>query len=237
MSKLKVIVIDDESSARNEVKRALLKYPAFEVVAEARHAEEARQLIRQWQPDLIFLDIQMPEESGFDLLASLDSLPEVIFTTAFDQYALQAFEVNALDYLMKPVREERFDKAVQRVLALDLDKKRKSLPAEKTIFIKDGAHCHFIKLNEIFLITSMDNYARLHFGNKEVLIKSSLNQLEQKLDPGQFFRINRRQIINLNYIERVYPAYRNSLSIRLKSGILLDISDRQSVRFKQVYGI
>src|SRR5687767_7505298 len=149
MKKITVLIIDDERSAREEIKRALKDYPDFTVLGEAENADDARQLIENRQPDLIFLDIQMPEKSGFDLLESLDNAPAVIFTTAYNQYATQAFEVNALDYLLKPIRQERFAKAIEKI--------RNSITrADRKIFIKDGDKCFFIHLHEIYLIESLD---------------------------------------------------------------------------------
>lgn len=237
MKKMKVLIIDDERAAREEVRRTLLNYPYCEVVGEAKNADEARAEIKMKSPDLIFLDIQMPGESGFELLASLEEVPEVIFTTAFDQYALQAFEVNALDYLMKPIRDERFAKAMERVREKSTKREEQRLTSERTIFIKDGERCHFVKLKDIYLIESMDNYARLYFGTQKAFLKTSLNQLNEKLDDLTFFRINRNQIINLNYIKEIYPMPKGKLRISLQTGDVLDVSDRQSVRFKLINGI
>lgn len=237
MKKMKVLIIDDERAAREEVRRTLLNYPYCEVVGEAKNADEARAEIKMKSPDLIFLDIQMPGESGFELLASLEEVPEVIFTTAFDQYALQAFEVNALDYLMKPIRDERFAKAMERVREKSTKREEQRLTSERTIFIKDGERCHFVKLKDIYLIESMDNYARLYFGTQKAFLKTSLNQLNEKLDDLTFFRINRNQIINLNYIKEIYPMPKGKLRISLQTGDVLDVSDRQSVRFKLINGV
>lgn len=237
MKKMKVLIIDDERAAREEVRRTLLNYPYCEVVGEAKNADEARAEIKMKSPDLIFLDIQMPGESGFELLASLEEVPEVIFTTAFDQYALQAFEVNALDYLMKPIRDERFAKAMERLREKSTKREEQRLTSERTIFIKDGERCHFVKLKDIYLIESMDNYARLHFGTQKAFLKTSLNQLNEKLDDLTFFRINRNQIINLNYIKEIYPMPKGKLRISLQTGDVLDVSDRQSVRFKLINGV
>ena len=237
MKKMKVLIIDDERAAREEVRRTLLNYPYCEVVGEAKNADEARAEIKMKSPDLIFLDIQMPGESGFELLASLEEVPEVIFTTAFDQYALQAFEVNALDYLMKPIRDERFAKAMERLSEKSTKREEQRLTSERTIFIKDGERCHFVKLKDIYLIESMDNYARLYFGTQKAFLKTSLNQLNEKLDDLTFFRINRNQIINLNYIKEIYPMPKGKLRISLQTGDVLDVSDRQSVRFKLINGV
>lgn len=239
MKTMKVLIIDDERSAREEVKRALAAYPLFEVVGEAQNAEEARVEIAHKKPELIFLDIRMPGESGFELLASLAEVPEVIFTTAFDQYAVKAFEINALDYLMKPIREERFALAIARLTEKrkSKDAKKETLNANRTIFIKDGERCHFVKLNEVHLIESMDNYARLYFGDQRAFLKTSLNQLTEKLDEAVFFRISRTHVVNLNYIKEIFPMPKGKLRIGLTTGEILDVSDRQSVKFKLINGV
>lgn len=239
MKTMKVLIIDDERSAREEVKRALAAYPLFEVVGEAQNAEEARAEIAHKKPELIFLDIRMPGESGFELLASLAEVPEVIFTTAFDQYAVKAFEINALDYLMKPIREERFALAIARLTEKrkSKDAKKEILNANRTIFIKDGERCHFVKLSEVYLIESMDNYARLYFGDQKAFLKTSLNQLTEKLDEAVFFRISRTHVVNLNYIKEIFPMPKGKLRIGLTTGEILDVSDRQSVKFKLINGV
>lgn len=239
MKTMKVLIIDDERSAREEVKRALAAYPLFEVVGEAQNAEEARVEIAHKKPELIFLDIRMPGESGFELLASLAEVPEVIFTTAFDQYAVKAFEINALDYLMKPIREERFALAIARLTEKrkSKDAKKETLNANRTIFIKDGERCHFVKLSEVYLIESMDNYARLYFGDQRAFLKTSLNQLTEKLDEAVFFRISRTHVVNLNYIKEIFPMPKGKLRIGLTTGEILDVSDRQSVKFKLINGV
>lgn len=237
MSTYKTIIIDDERLAREEVKRALAGYPDFEIVGEATNVDVALSLIESKQPDVIFLDIHMPKKSGFDLLDELGAVPEVVFTTAYDQYAVQAFEVNALDYLVKPLREERFSKTIQKVkseLSAKKSEEPKSFAANSKIFIKDGEKCYFIPLVDISFIESLDNYARLYFGNKKVMIKRSLNVLEKKLDSSLFFRINRSQIINMQYIKEIHPHFHNSLQIILTTGETLKVSTRQSVKFKQI---
>ncbi|SFS30364.1 LytR/AlgR family response regulator transcription factor [Lutibacter maritimus] len=235
MKKFKTIIIDDERLAREEVKRALKGYPEFEIIGEASHVVEAKEMIESVLPDIIFLDIHMPGKSGFDLLEELTTVPEVVFTTAYDQYAVKAFELNALDYLVKPLRKERFAKTIEKVKA-ELVKKEEIktdvLPMHRKIFIKDGENCYFIPLSEIYFIESLDNYARLYFGNQKALIKRSLNLLEEKLDPTVFFRTNRSQIINTHYIKEIYPHFNNTLHITLTTGETIEVSSRQSVKFK-----
>lgn len=231
MKKLGVMIIDDERNAREEIKNLLDGYPELEIIGEAKNADEAKELIDLKHPDLLFLDIQMPEKSGFDLLESLDRVPQVIFTTAYDQYAVKAFEVSAIDYLMKPIREERFAKAMEQVKAKGM------LQNDDRIFVKDRQQYHFISWSNVHLIESMDNYARLYFGDKNVFLKSSLNLLEQKLDEATFFRINRAQIINLKHIEKIIPAADGRLKLLMKTGEAVEASDRQSVKLKKLMKI
>ena len=239
MKKIKFIIVDDERLAREEVKRALKNYEDFVLIGEAENADDAKILIESKMPDLIFLDIQMPEKSGFDLLESLENVPNVLFITAYDQYAIQAFEVNALDYLMKPIREERFAKAIQKIR--DTIRLKSSLndaeAKDRKIFIKDGEKRFFIQLDEIYLIESLENYTRLFFQDKKAFQRRSLRQWEEILDENIFFRINRTEIINIKYIEAINTTDSGRLEIKLKTGELLEVSNRQSVKFKNRNGI
>lgn len=230
----KTLIIDDERLAREEVRRALSDYPEFQIAGEASNALEAAELIEKQQPDLIFLDIQMPEKSGFQLLEELTVVPMVVFTTAYNQYAVKAFDVNALDYLVKPLRKERFALAIEKIKAelASLEPPKKYLPMHYKIFIKEGEDCYFIPLKEIRLIQSMDNYARLFFGEQKAMIKRSLNLIEEKLDPHVFFRINRSQIVNTEYIEKISPGFKQKLNLTLSTGETLEVSSRQTTRFK-----
>ena len=184
----KVILIDDERLARNELKKLLQDFPEIEVIGEAANADEGIEKIESLNPDLIFLDIQMPGKTGFDMLAQLDSAPDVIFTTAYDEYALKAFEVNALDYLMKPIEPNRLADAIQK-LQLAEEKEiaaslgginRGTLTEADQVFVKDGERCWFVKLGEVRLFESVGNYAKVFFGNNKPLILKSLNALEEK---------------------------------------------------------
>jgi two-component system LytT family response regulator len=226
MKKVNVLIVDDERAARSELRRMLEQYPEFSIAGEAKNADEAKLMIESGRPEVIFLDIQMPGPSGFDLLESLGEVPEVIFTTAFDEYAVKAFEVSALDYLVKPYRAERF--------ALSMEKIRKKLASgnQRRLFIKEGHHCYFVELNAIYLIESRENYACLYFDGKKALVKTSLTQLEEKLDENIFFRINRTQIANTSYIKDIELPRNGRISIRLKTGEKLEVSERQSVKFR-----
>lgn len=226
MQSIKIILIDDERSAREELKRMLQDYPDMEIVGEAANAAEARKAISELQPDLLFLDIQMPGETGFELLESLDTVPEIIFVTAYDQYALKAFEVSAIDYLMKPVRDERLAKAIEQI-------RRKQLSKPKPqVFIKDGNSYHLVRWSDVFLIESLDNYARLWFNDQKVLMKTSLNQLESKLDPNLFFRANRAQIIQLRFIKKINQSD-GQMQVLLINNTTVEVSTRQAPKLKE----
>jgi two-component system, LytTR family, response regulator len=226
MKRIKVLIVDDERLARDEIRRHLQEQPDFEIAAEAGDAVAAAEMINSLKPDVVFLDVQMPGKSGFDLLESIEVVPQVIFTTAFDQYAVQAFEVNALDYLVKPVREERFAKAIEKI------RERFTAPVTDTLFVKEGEQCYFIKLQDVSLIESLGNYARIHFKDKKVHIKRSLNQLEKILETTCFFRINRAEIINTNYITQIKPLPDGRLLVGLQTGKTCTASGRQSAAFK-----
>jgi two-component system LytT family response regulator len=239
MKKIKVVIVEDERLSREELKRALSAYEDFVLIGEAENADDAKDLIDAQMPDLIFLDIEMPEKSGFDLLETLDHVPMVLFITAYNQYAVQAFEVNALDYVMKPVREERFAKAIEKIR--DTLKLKSSLSnaeeQDRRIFIKDGEKRFFIQLDEIYLIESLENYSRLFFQGKKALQRRSLRQWEEMLDQNTFFRINRTEIVNIKYIQEVHRTSGGGLELKLQSGELLKVSKRQSVKFKNSNGI
>lgn len=240
------IVIDDERLARNELKKMLGEYPEIEVIAEAANADEGVKLIEELSPDLIFLDIQMPAKTGFDLLSELETVPAVIFTTAHDEYALKAFEVNALDYLLKPIDPRRLFDAVQKLILFDdremnsIENKaenRSFLSDNDQVFVKDGDKCWFVRLSEIRLFESVGNYARVFFGVNKPLILKSLNSLEERLDPKTFFRANRKHIVNLRMIEKVEPFFNGGLLLEIKGGEKIEVSRRQAVRFKEMMSL
>jgi two-component system, LytTR family, response regulator len=232
---IRAIIVDDERLARTELRRLLAAHPEIEIVGEAANIVDAESAINTLQPELIFLDVQMPGGSGFDLLAALDDAPEVIFTTAFDAYALKAFEVNALDYLQKPIEAKRLAAALTRAQSR-IAKNQVTLKPDNKIFIKDGERCWFVALTDISLFESEGNYARVYFqtdaGPHRPLILRSLNQLETRLDAATFFRANRRQIINLDFVKRVAPADAGGLSLVLENDLIIDLSRRRAMEFR-----
>lgn len=244
MNRIKVLVIDDERLAREELKRHLQNHTTFELVGEAADADEAAALITELKPDLLLLDIQMPGRTGFELLESLDWVPAVIFTTAYDAYAVKAFEINALDYLVKPIRDERFAMAVNRVreqVARGQDTREQGGQDIRGgelqhLFVKEGDRYYMIKTDEISLIESAGNYAKIYFNHHKVLIKKSLNQLEKTLDATVFFRVSRQEIINTSFISQMQALPNGQLAVKLKTGNTLTVSNRQSARLKHKYG-
>lgn len=242
---MKAIIIDDERLARNELKRLLENFPTIEVIAEAANTEEAAELLETLQPDVLFLDIQMPGKTGFEWLETWDGyLPEVIFTTAFDEYALKAFEVNALDYVLKPIELSRLSESIQKLekRQVHLSKVQQTslhvLGAQDQIFVKDGERCWFVRLERVRLCESMGNYVRLFFDDQKPLVLKSLNALEERLDPKVFFRANRKHIINLNFIDKIEPWFSGGLQVTLSGkGEKIEISRRQSIRFKELLSL
>jgi len=238
---LKAIIVDDERLARAELKKLLQAFPEVDVVDEAANAHEGVDKIESQNPDIIFLDIQMPGKTGFDLLADLEKAPHVIFTTAYDEYALKAFEVNALDYLLKPIEPKRLADAVHK-LQYEINKERAGinginrgpLTEADQVFVKDGERCWFVKLSEIRLFESVGNYAKVFFANNKPLILKSLNSLEERLDDHVFFRANRKHIINLRWIEKIEPYFNGGLLVELKGGEKIEVSRRQTVKFKEM---
>jgi two-component system LytT family response regulator len=248
---MRVLLVDDSRLARAELRRLLEAFPDVEVAGEARDADEARAQIATQRPDLLLLDIHMPGETGFELLATLDAAPPVVFTTAYDAHALRAFEVNALDYLLKPVQEAR--------LAAALDKVRAQLPApvaspapepapvaasatpltgQDQVFVKDGERCWFVRLAEVRLFEINGSYTQIYFDQHRPLIPRTLAQLEARLDPKVFFRANRQQIINLDFVAGVEPWFSHSLRLTLRGGgEVVEVSRQQSQRFRELLSL
>ncbi len=243
---IRAIIIDDERLARNELRKLLIDFPEIEVVAEGANANEGLEKIETINPDLVFLDIQMPGKTGFDMLAELDKAPHVIFTTAYDEYALKAFEVNALDYLLKPVEPRRLADAIQK-LHIQEEKElanggevavnREMLHEDDQVFVKDGERCWFVKLSEIRLFESVGNYAKVFFGPNKPLILKSLNALEERLDEKTFFRANRKHIVNLRLIDKIEPYFNGGLLLEMKGGEKIEVSRRQTVKFKEMMSL
>jgi two-component system LytT family response regulator len=236
---MKAMIVDDEPLARRELRRLLADYPWVEIVGEAGNIAEAATAIEANAPELLFLDIKMPGGTGFDLLARLEHMPRVIFTTAYDEHAVRAFEVNALDYLLKPVEPERLAGALARARGPVPAPSTSSRPQQivERLFIRDGARCWFVPLHEVSLIVAEGNYVRLHWREVRPLLGRPLSSLEERLDPQRFFRANRRQIINVEFIEAVEPGTSGQLHVQLRGGPEVEISRRQARVFKTLMSV
>lgn len=230
---MKAIIVDDEMLARRELRRLVAEYAWLEVVGEAANIEEALVHTHRLTPGLLFLDIQMPGGSGFDLLGRLDYLPQVIFTTAYDQHAVRAFEVSALDYLLKPIEPERLATALAKVGSASAGTPPAPREVLERIFVRDGSRCWFVPLREVSLMSSEGNYVRLSWGTSRPLLARPLAVLEQRLEPGRFFRANRAQVINLDFVEAVDVGGGGRLYVQLRGGPEVEVSRRQAQVFRR----
>jgi two-component system LytT family response regulator len=243
---MKAVLIDDERLARAELRGLLAAFPEIDVCGEAANVTEALKLIPKLRPDLLFLDITMPGRTGFDLLAALPPPhPQLIFVTAFDAFALRAFEVNALDYLVKPVHPKRLATAVAKVRARLLPATPADATAPQTaeeptvplrdddsVFVREGDRCWFIPVRSLRLLEADGNHTRLYFGEDRPLLYRTLAAMEARLPATLFLRANRSQLVNLAFIEKVEPWFSGSVKVRLRGGPEVEFSRRQAQLFR-----
>jgi two-component system, LytTR family, response regulator len=240
---MRALIVDDERLARKELMKLLEDHSAIEVVGEAQNADEAFEMIETLNPDLLFLDIQMPGKTGFQLLEMLDSVPMVVFTTAYDEYALKAFDVSALDYLLKPIQPERLSETIQKILQKEKEKKEiiangdKKLGLNDQVFVKDGDRCWFVSLSNVRMFESDGNYIKVYFDTNKPMIHKSLNALDEKLDERAFFRASRKHIVNLSWVEGIEPWFNGGLMVRLRGGDKVEVSRRQAAKFKDMMSL
>lgn len=229
---LKAILVDDERLARDGLRRLLKAHEDVEIIGEAKNAQEASQKIQRLDPDLVFLDVEMPRQNGLQMLEDLEDVPLVVFITAYHEYAVRAFDVSAVDFLVKPILAER--------LAAAIDKVRKTLTAfgarskrKGQVFLRDGKHCWIVMLHEIRLLESVGNYTRVYFAGNSPLICKSLNALERQLDPARFFRASRSHIINLHEVRSLGEGSHGGLVATLSGGNRVTMTRRQSRRLRE----
>lgn len=246
MKTFKTVIIDDERLAREELKSILSGFNEIDIIGEAQNGEKGIELINELDPDLIFLDVNMPGMTGFEMLKKLDEIPHVIFVTAYDEYAIKAFEVNALDYLLKPIDPDRLSESIDKLnkkddhefessVSIELNRKDRKLTLEDQVFIKDGEKCYFVALSEIRMLESDGNYVKVYFGKNRPLILRSLNSFEERLDSSYFFRANRKFIVNLQWVDKVENWFNGGLQLELKTGDKIEVSRRQAIRFKDIF--
>lgn len=234
---MKAIVVEDTRVAREGLVRMLGAFSELEVVGQADHPDTALELIVRTQPDVIFLDINMPGASGFDLLEKLDYTPRIIFTTAYSEYAIKSFDYNTIDYLLKPISPARLAQAIAKLLASPEDltpEQKPPLDMSSQIFIKDNEKCFLVTLESIRYIESCKNYVRIFFDDKSALIKKSLNQVEERLPSRFFFRANRQFIVNLRCITAIEEAIHEGYDITMNNGFKIEVSRRQATDLKEL---
>ena len=237
---MKAIIIDDERLARQELKNLLATYKEIEIIAECSDAIQAKEKINELKPDVIFCDIQMPGKTGLELVEEISGAVDVVFVTAYDEHAIKAFELNAFDYLLKPVQPQRLAETIKKLSIKETSNKSDNnspLTINDMVFIKDGEKCWFVKLSDIRLFESEGNYVRVYFETFRPLILRSLNSLESRLNEKEFFRASRKHIINLNFIASVESWFNGGLNVKLKYGKEVEISRRQAVKLKDMMSL
>jgi len=245
---MRAIIIDDERLARAELKKLLQDFPEVEVVDEAANAEEGIAKIESQRPDLIFLDIQMPKINGFEMLELIEQPPAVIFTTAFDEYAIKAFEAHAVDYLLKPFDQERFDKAlqkwreqkttIQKETTKELLETASLSPAQnQRIVIKDGSKIKIIPVQDVFYLEAADDYVKIHTKEGYFLKNKTMTHFEQALDTQHFVRSHRSYIVNIQQITRIDPYEKDNHVAVLRSGVKVPVSRGGYGKLKTVLGL
>ncbi|MBK8476589.1 MAG: response regulator transcription factor [Opitutaceae bacterium] len=245
---MRALIIEDERLARKELRQLLAHHPAIEVCGEAPNAAVALELCAQEKPELLFLDIEMPGKNGFTLLEELPlPHPHVIFVTAYDAYAVEAFEANALDYLLKPVNPKRLAAALARLPApgqaaatsaatTPVEAAEGSAPAlghDDRVFVRDGDKCWFVAVKTIRLLESVGNHTELHFNDRKALVCRTVISLAERLPSSLFMRANRSQIVNLGFIEAVSPWFSGSIKVTLRGGGEVEFSRRQAQLFRE----
>ena len=236
---MKALIIDDERLARNELRRLLAVHTDISIAGEAVDVPDALEKIAALKPDLLFLDVQMPGADGFNLLEQLEPpLPAVIFTTAYDEFAVKAFEFNALDYLLKPVDPNRLVAALEKLRGRGTAGEPVAAPShrltlEDKVFVREGERCWFVPVKSIRLLESEGNYTRLHFDDQKPQLFRSLTAMEERLDNRHFFRANRKQVINLAWVDGIEPWFSGGLLVKLKGGLKVELSRRQAQDFRE----
>jgi two-component system LytT family response regulator len=244
---IKAVLIDDEPLARSIVREYLQPYNEISVMQECNDGFEGVKAIAQHKPDLIFLDIQMPKINGFEMLELLETPPSVIFTTAFDEYAIKAFEAHAIDYLLKPFSKERFDKAMQKWLHQHQQPSGKApttlpeairQPEEKNrIVVKEGGNIRIIPVHEILYLEAYDDYVKIFTSKEMFLKKKTMSFYESSLDPEQFVRVHRSYMIQLSQLTRIEPLEKDSHIALLKSGVRIPLSKTGYAKLKSQLGL
>ncbi len=234
---MKALVVDDSRLARAGLMKMLAQYPAIEVIGEADHPATALPMIESLRPDVLFLDIQMAGADAFDLLAQLTECPRIVFTTAYSEYAVRSFEYDTVDYLLKPISQERLAQAVGRLMQHSPAAAKPALDERSKIFIKDGGRCHLVSLASIRCIESCKNYVQVYFDDTHAYVKKPLAEVAERLPQHMFFRASRQHIVNLNAIASIEEAISGGYMVVLDNGKRLEISRRSAADLKETLSL
>jgi two-component system, LytTR family, response regulator len=237
---MKSLIVEDSRLLRTELKKLLEPHTHIQLCGEAANPRDALPLIHQERPELLFLDINMPGKSGFDLLDALDYEPKVIFITAYSEYALRSFEFSTVDYLLKPLTAERLHKALEKLRALERcteNEKPEPLSTTSRVLLRDGETCHWVCLQDIHYLESQDNQSSIIWNHGNALIYRVLTKIEERLPSAMFFRANRRQIVNIHKIKKVDPWFNGGYKLELQSGAEIEVSRRHATRFKDAFSL
>lgn len=238
---MKVFIVDDARLARRELRVLLQSHPEVAIAGEAGGVGEALEALPAADPEVLLLDIHMPDGSGFDLLERLDHTPAVIFTTAYDQHALRAFEANALDYLVKPIDPKRLSEALEKAGTALASSTAVTgggkLTGDSVVFVRDGERCWFVKLAEISHIHVDGNYTHVHFRGQRALLARALSALEARLDARLFFRANRNTLVNVGFVERVDPWVNDGYRLLLRDGAEVEVSRRRARQLRETLAL
>ncbi len=257
MGKLRTIIIEDEAPARNLIKEYIKTNANIELIAECADGFSGVKTINETKPDLIFLDIQMPKLTGFEMIELLDEVPEIIFTTAYDQFAIKAFELSAVDYLMKPFSRSRFNEAVSKVLARlknkttatndakiisnNIDKftdyRKSAIEQVERLFVKTGSKIDIVPVETIIKLEAQDDYVEIHTAKRKYLKNDTMNYLEKVLPTNTFIRVHRSHIINLNHINKIEKYGKESYIVKLNDGSVVNVSKLRIKALKNKLGI
>ena len=237
---MKAIVVEDSRIAREGLIEMLGEFPEVNIVGDAEHPTPALELIREKRPDVIFLDIHMPGETGFELLEKLDYIPRIIFTTAYSEYAIRSFDFHTIDYLLKPISQERLALAIAKLKTVEdepLTELKPALEMNNKIFVKDEDKCHLVTLESIRYFESCKNHVRIFFNQESAFVKKTLSQLEERLPKRFFFRANRQFIINLHAISAIEESINDGYEVTMDDGVQIAISRRQACELKELLSL
>lgn len=233
---IKALIVEDSELARLELKTQLKTHSHIELIGEAADVSEAVEMITRLSPDVVFMDIDLPGGNAFDILQQLVIVPKLIFVTAYENFALDAFEHNSIDYLLKPIKSDRLAKAIGKLDAHFTETTHK-IARDSQFFVKDGDQCWLVKLSDVRYLEAVGNYSKIYFKDQSPLVYRSLNSIEERVEDNILFRANRKQLVNLKFVKSIEAGEGGMLYLTLECGAELEVSRRQASKFKQLMSL